>query len=113
MATQTLKRLFQWVVDNAAEQALYMAPSNGRTVVVSLYKTNTSGSDITFDLWAVVSGQTVGDNNAIYKQEPILANRIHPRRDIGIILDAGHTLYAQASAASALTISGYGIEILD
>lgn len=106
--THTLKRLAQ-VVLGVADTLVYTCPALTRTTVSALYKCNTDGTNRTFRLHQVPSGGAIAVGNALYYDEPITANRLHPRVDIGLVLEPGQMLRGLASAA-VVTVTVFGIE---
>lgn len=109
MATNTLKKLFQFQLTTATT-VIYICPGRVRTSIIALYKSNISSSDRTFKLHQVDAGDSAGTDNALYYDEPITAKRVHPRIDTGIILEPGQTIQGLASANTAITLTAFGIE---
>lgn len=109
MAANTLKKLFQFTL-TTTNTVIYIAPGQKRVSIIALYKTNVSASDRTFRLHQVNAGANASIADALYYDEPITTKRVHPRIDTGIILEPGQSIQGLASAASAVTITGFGIE---
>jgi len=104
-----LQKIFQFRLTNA-DALIYTCPALTVTTIIAIYKTNTDAVDRTFRLFALDAGGASGVLTAIYYDEPIATLRTHPRIDSGIILTAGQTLRGFASAAGAITLTGFGIE---
>lgn len=105
----TLKKLAQLQL-GTADGVIYTAPALTRTTITAIYKSNTTAADRTFRLHQVNSGGSSTAANALYFDEPIVANRVHPRIDSAIILEPGQMLRGLASVVTAITISVFGIE---
>jgi hypothetical protein len=108
MATNTLEKIFQYRLTNA-DSEIYLAPALTTVVIVALYKTNTDSTARTLRLHQVDGGGSSGVTNALYYNEPIAAERLHPRIDSGIVLEPGQSLRGLASANNAVTLTAFGI----
>jgi hypothetical protein len=108
VATNSLKKIFQIRLTNA-DAELYLAPALTTVLIVALYKCNTDSSARTFRLHAVAGGGSSSVSNSIYYDEPIAANRLHPRIDSGIVLEPGQSLRGLASTTNVVTLTAFGI----
>lgn len=105
----TLRKLFQ-IQLGSSDGLLYTAPAQTRTTIVLLMITNTDTADRTFRLHQVSAAGSSSAANALYYDEPIVAKRVHPNRNSGIILEPAQMLRGLGSAATVITVSGFGIE---
>ena len=83
-----------------------------RCIIDKLTATNISASPVTIDVYLVAPGGTASDVNRVVKTRTIVANESYTfPQVVGQILEAGGFLATNASAASALVISGSGREV--
>lgn len=112
MATRTLKKVFQYQLTNV-DSEIYLCPALTTITIVALYKVNVSGVDRTFRLHQVNAGGVSSAGNPLYYDEPILANRLHPRIDSGIVLEAGQSLRGLSSVTLTVTLTAFGIQSVE
>ncbi len=100
----TYKKLAQ-AQPGTAPTVLYTVPAGKVALVKRIVATNPSGTDRTLKLWH--DGST--DPFVVLPPAPILAGGW--AEDDGLyVLEAGDTFQGQASAASAITVTIYGLE---
>jgi hypothetical protein len=91
--------------------------SNKTTFIKSLFVCNTTAIAQTFSVWVNQVGSTTGDDKAIMKNFAIAAASADQRSfagDSGIILvGSSASILVGASAASALTFTIYGYELVE
>ena len=86
--------------------------SLGQAIRVDIiWVSNISGSGRTFDLYQVADGETASTANAIAYQVAVAANTA-VRYEGPFYFVPGDSLQAIASAASAVNVHAYGVEIL-
>jgi hypothetical protein len=107
MPVNTLKKLFQ-VQLGTSDGLVYTCPPLTRATIVSLYVTDTDTVDRTFRLHQVNSAGASTAANSLYYDHPITNKRTI--RDGGIVLEPGQMMRGLASAATAVTVTGFGIE---
>lgn len=112
----TYKQLAQRHLRSTADTILYKPPTSTTvTFIKTIIVCNTTGSATTYSIWVNSNGTSSGDDYAVIKNIPLAANasdqRIYPG-DGGIVLN-GNTanLIVKAGAASAVTVTVYGIEV--
>lgn len=110
MAVHTAKKLAQAQLA-AADGQLYLTPGGTTTTITAIYIAETTGTARTFRLHQVNSGGTSAAANALFYDHGIGANRTI-KDGAGIILTAGEMLRGLASAATAVTVTVFGIESL-
>ncbi len=111
MAAIIRKRLVVAVeVATAVPTAYYTAPALTRTLISKLIFTNTTAAAMTVSVWI---GSAATDPNQVRDTKTV------PPLDVfecyeaeGMVLEAGEILYAQASAATGLTIHLSGVEMV-
>lgn len=79
--------------------------ASGQQAITVLYLTNTSGSTITLDVYAVKNGSTPTTSNCIYYQLQLTANDTYVVSTEKLILDSGDYMVVQASAANSITVT--------
>lgn len=104
MAVTTIKHPFDPnQVDNVAVETLFTANSATGAVTKGRVKfANTTAGAVTISCYAVPSGGTAGDTNAIAKTYSVPANDYV---EFDYSLGAGGFLQAQAGAATSITAS--------
>lgn len=102
---ETFKKLYQGQVP-ATATTLYTVPAVTQTIVKHIRAVNTSGTARTIRLWH----DGTADANAILP--PVsLAPGEWAEFDGSILAEAADTISGQASAATAITVTIYGLEI--
>ena len=61
----------------------------------------------------VNAGGSSSSANALYYDEPILANRLHPRIDSGIVLEPGQSVRGLSSVTLTVTLTAFGIQSVE
>ena len=90
-------------VDNSAAETLFTASAVTGSVTRGRAKfANTTGGAVAISVWAVPSGGTAGDTNAIAVSKQVAANDYI---EIDYELGASGFLQAQAGAATSITAS--------
>jgi hypothetical protein len=93
-------------------RTLYGVPPNVTMIIKKLTLTNTSGSDATFTLYLVPMGATAGVGNCLDITVPIAAGQTYDATEaVNQALPTGALIRALASANTAITCIGSGIEI--
>jgi hypothetical protein len=77
----------------------------GDRAITVIYLYNKSGSSVTFNIHAVPSGGTAGEDNTIYGSKTLTANETYIIETEKILLDSGDTIFANASANSAVIVT--------
>ena len=79
--------------------------STGRKTIVDIYTvTNTSGAGATFSAWVVPASGTPDDTNKIIDVQTVASHECLPIEGlIGRRLNAGESIYTEASIADVLT----------
>lgn len=77
--------------------------SSGNTIVSAMYFCNTSGSSVTFNLYAIPSGSSVGIDRQIYSSIQLAAGDTYVADWEKIVLSNGDMLVANASANTSVT----------
>lgn len=76
--------------------------STGSSATTAIYFHNINGSAQTFNLYVVPNGQTVGNVHKIYGTKSVSSNDTYIIDMEKLLLDNGDSLYANASANSAI-----------
>lgn len=77
--------------------------SSGQNAITTVYLCNYSGSDVTVTLYAIPSGDSVGNGTMIYKSLPIAAGDTYIIDTERLILNNGDTIQAVCSANTSVT----------
>lgn len=101
----TYKKLAQVQAPNSVG-AIYTVPASTQTIIKHIRVVNTSGGAVTIKLWH--DGTT--DSNTILPAVSIAAGE-WAEFDGTILMEASDTLQAEASAATSITLTIYGLEI--
>lgn len=115
---ETPKLLSQRHLTSTGDVVLYTIPTSiTRTLIKSIIVCNTTGSATTYSIWLNPSGTSTADAYAMIKIIPLAARasdqRIYPG-DASIILEgSGASIIGTAGTASAVTITIFGIEVLE
>lgn len=114
MASQTnVKVLSQGTQLATSVGTLYSAPANTTTLVKKVTVTNTSGAVVTVTVYKVASGGTAGAANTITSARSIPAGAtVELYEAENHALAPGDTIQALASAATSVSFSASGIEIV-
>lgn len=108
----TPKRLIEGAQLTLAAATYYTAPANGKALLKKLTLTNTSAAAVTVTLHLVAAGGAAGVQNMLLKARSIAAGATYDCTEaVNHILEAGGTIQALASAATAVTIMASGCEI--
>lgn len=76
--------------------------STGSSATTAIYFHNINGSAQTFNLYVVPNGQTVGNVHQIYGDKSVASKDTYIIDMEKLLLDNGDSLYANASANSAI-----------
>lgn len=96
-----------------ATQTSQYTATNCKTVIDKLTVTNTSAGNVTISVNLVALSGTAGDSNLIVKTRAIAPNETYTCPElIGQVLESGGFISTIASAATSLTISASGREIV-
>lgn len=85
--------------------------ASGQQAVVVMYLTNTTGSTITLDVYAVPNGGVVSASNCIYSQLQLTAYDTYVVSTEKLILDNGDYLSVQAGTADSITVTVSSIAV--
>lgn len=86
---------------------------SGKTIIDKFTVTNTSSSNVTFNCNLPASGDSATDSNKVLDNKIIVPDETYACPElVGQVLEIGGTISTIASAASALTISASGREII-
>jgi len=95
--------------------AVITAASGERIYISKVIVCNTSGSDRTMNWWLVPPSQSANNQRALMLSRPLKGAQPFATEDVrelaGIIVDAGWSLQASASAASSLTVTLQGVSV--
>ena len=84
-----------------------------RTVITAASAHNTHTAALTFDIYIVPSGESVGAAYEIYGSEPVATLKTHKMSAlVGQELDPGDVLYGKASTASKIACRISGMKIV-
>lgn len=93
-------------VNNAAPDTLYTVPSTPANIILRNGRVrfvNTTAGAVTIAVWAVETGDSAADSNAVLGVTSIAAESY---LDVDIpVMTAGGTIQAQAGAATSITAS--------
>ena len=87
-----------------------MAPSNQQAIIRKVSLTNTSSAVALVDIYLVPSGASATDTYRVIKSLAIAPNQTIEPTACNQVLDAGGSIQAVSSVASAITIMASGIE---
>jgi hypothetical protein len=108
----TPKRLIEGAQLTVAAAVYYTAPANGKALLKKLTLTNTSAAAVTVTLYLVVAAGAAAAGNMLVQARSIAAGATYDCTEVvNHILEAGGTIQALASAATAVTIMASGAEI--
>lgn len=108
MATYTPKQLFQTVA-TASFVTQYTVPASTSTIVKEIVVCNTTTSSATLSVSFVPNAGSAGTTNAVISAAPIAANST-VIYTFSQVLPTGAFISLLAGTASALTVTGSGIE---
>ena len=112
MATKG-QRLVEGSQLTASAATYYTTPPNTKARIDALTLTNTSAAAASVALHLVPAGGTAGDGNVILKAKAIEAGGSYSVREaLGHWLEAGGTIQALASVATAVTLVASGVEVV-
>lgn len=107
----TPKRLIEGAQLTTSVATYYAAPANGKALLKKLTLTNTSAAAVTVTLHLVAAAGVAGVNNMPVDAHSIGAGATYDCTEVvNHILEAGGTIQALASAATAVTIMASGAE---
>lgn len=109
--TITEKTLGQSTILSASNSTIYTVPASTRTVVKTIWITNTTTSDVTIELWQVVSGGSAADGNKLMDGLTIPASDF-VQVSTYLPMATGGFIQAKGSTNVALTVNLYGAEIV-
>lgn len=96
----------------ASAAAYYTAPANTRCVVKRLSFTNTTAPAVTVTVYLVASGGSPAATNIIASAHVVAGGETWDCASAeGHVIEAGGTIQALASAVTAITIIGSGVEV--
>ena len=99
------KKLYQGEVPDEAT-LLYTAPASTEAIIKYIVGINSTGSAYDLTLWQGGSA----DVNLIFGPSPVpIGGRVEFNGNI--LMEAADTLYGLAGAASAITLTAYGLEV--
>ena len=88
----------------------YTCPANSRTIIRHAVFTNTTAGSINVTAYVVPSGGSVGDPTTVLSTFAIAGHTAYTSAELsGIVLAAGDTLQAFASAATSVSLNVSGI----
>lgn len=106
----TATSLVQGVQLTNAAAIYYTCPANSRMVIRHVVFTNTTAGAITVTAYVVPSGGSVGDPTTVLKVFSIAGNTAYTSPELsGVVLNAGDTLQALASANTSISLNAAGI----
>ena len=105
------KNLGQTQIDTGSPTTVYTVPASTTTIVRDIVVCNTTGTNRTVELWIDPDGTGVTDSEAIISGVAVEANDFIHLAGFWLVMEAGGTIKAQASAGSALTITVSGAEL--
>jgi len=112
MATKG-RRLVEGAQLTTSPATYYTAPVGTKTRIDAMTLTNTSAAAVTVTLHLAPAGGTAGDGNVILKAKSIEPGGSYSVREaLGHWLEAGGTIQALASAATAVTLVASGVEVV-
>lgn len=85
--------------------------ASGQQAITVMYLTNTSGSTITIDVYAVKNGATPTTSNCIYYQLQLTANDTYVVSTEKLILDNGDYMVVQASVSNSITVTVSSVSV--
>lgn len=93
--------------------SLYVCPANAQSARLNkITFTNTSGTNRTVTLYVKRGSETLSDKHLIVSAQNVVAGlSLVPTEVNGLILNAGDSLYALASAATAISPAGNILEV--
>lgn len=101
--TATPKLIVEPATIPATQATAYTSPSSGRGTWVDFGQvSNYGGGTISFSLWLVPNGATVGDAHLI-QHDIGVAHKVAYQLPAGFLLPAGASLLWQAATASSLS----------
>lgn len=112
-ATQSIaKVLTQGVQLTTSAVSQYLTPGNTATIVKKVTVTNSTGAAVTLTMYKVPSGGSVGASNIIVSAQSIPAGATYEVYAAeNHVLMTGDSIFALASANTALTLHISGFEI--
>jgi hypothetical protein len=110
MATYTPKRLgtMPSQLTTSGSSALYTTPGSTSTIIKSIIVANTTSSNATFNFSIVTA---VAANSALVYGLTVAGNSVLTMDNLSVVLQAGESFFASASAATTLTLTVSGVEI--
>jgi len=110
VATYTPKRLGTMPVQlsTSGSSALYTCPASTSAIIKSIIAANTSASAVTFN-FSIVSA--VAASSALVSGVTIAANSVLTMDNLSVVLQAGESFFASASAGTSITLTVSGVEI--
>ena len=105
----TEKTLGRAQIASGSQTTIFTATATD--IIKTLWIVNTTTTDRTIEMWVVPNGGAVNDNNKILDAFTIPANDFMQIITYMPLDTTGDTLQAEASAASALTVSVFGASI--
>lgn len=110
---RTPKRLVNGTTLTTANVVQYTAPANTRTIIRRATFVNSSAQAATVTVYLVPSGGTVSVGNQIIRNRALGAGEAWSAPDLeGHVIEAGGSIQASASAASAISLVASGVEIV-
>lgn len=103
----TLKALFGPSVPGTTDATRYTAPAAG-AILTELWLTNTTGSDATYNLGFNATAATAG--NCLMYNFTVPAGKT-VKLKTKVFLTNGQTLHDLQGTASAITVTGFGVDL--
>lgn len=109
----TVKNIIVRKQAEAIQSVQYVAPAATKCIIDKFTVTNTSAAVVAFSVNLVANADTAGNQNLVLKTRSIAPNETYTCPElIGQVLEAGGFISTLASAATSLTISASGREIV-
>jgi len=109
----TLKLLIPRKHAENAQTVQYTSPAGTKAVIDKFTVTNTSGAVAYLSVNLIASGGAAGTNNLVMQARAVSPGEAYTCPElVGQVLEAGSMISTLASAATALTISAGGREIV-
>lgn len=108
--TEQISRLANTLVPNSAG-AVYTNSTGNKVMLTGLMLHNSSAGSATVELWFVESAGSRTATNKAYKITLAQDDTVQLNENFRPILEAGDAIHGVCSAASAVSLFAYGVEI--